>query len=45
MLDPVITRKPSRLTWDALIARIGTAMAPPQMLLRAEHEARNTGGS
>jgi AcrR family transcriptional regulator/RimJ/RimL family protein N-acetyltransferase len=41
MLDPVITHKPSQLNWDALIARIGTAMAPPQMLLRAEHEPRS----
>jgi AcrR family transcriptional regulator/RimJ/RimL family protein N-acetyltransferase len=40
MLDPVITRKPSELTWAALMARIGTGMAPPQMLLRAEDEAR-----
>ena len=41
MLDPVISRKPSQLNWDALIARIGTAMAPPEMLLRAEHEPRS----
>jgi AcrR family transcriptional regulator/RimJ/RimL family protein N-acetyltransferase len=40
MLDPVITRKPSQVNWDSLIARIGTAMAPPEMLLRAEHAAR-----
>ncbi len=41
MLDPVITRKPTQLNWDAMITRIGTAMAPPQMLLRAEEEPRS----
>jgi AcrR family transcriptional regulator/RimJ/RimL family protein N-acetyltransferase len=40
MLDPVIGHKPTQLNWDAMIARIGTAMAPPRMLLRAEHEPR-----
>ena len=41
MLDPVITRKPTQLNWDAMITRIGTAMAPPRMLLRAEEEPRS----
>lgn len=41
MLDPVISRKPSQASWDSLMARIGIAMAPPKMLLRAEHEARS----
>jgi AcrR family transcriptional regulator/RimJ/RimL family protein N-acetyltransferase len=41
MLDPVITRKPTQLNWDAMISRIGTAMAPPRMLLRAEEEPRS----
>jgi AcrR family transcriptional regulator/RimJ/RimL family protein N-acetyltransferase len=41
MLDPVIGRKPTQLNWDAMIARIGTAMAPPGMLLRAEDEPRS----
>ena len=41
MLDPVIMSKPSQLNWDAMIARIGTAMAPPEMLLRDDHEARS----
>jgi AcrR family transcriptional regulator/RimJ/RimL family protein N-acetyltransferase len=40
MLDPAITHKPSQQSWDAMIARIGTAMAPPTMLLRAEDQAR-----
>jgi AcrR family transcriptional regulator/RimJ/RimL family protein N-acetyltransferase len=40
MLDPVIGHKPTQLNWDAMIARIGTAMAPPRMLLRAEDEPR-----
>jgi AcrR family transcriptional regulator/RimJ/RimL family protein N-acetyltransferase len=40
MLDPVIRHKPIQLNWDAMIARIGTAMAPPRMLLRAEDEPR-----
>jgi AcrR family transcriptional regulator/RimJ/RimL family protein N-acetyltransferase len=41
MLDPVISAKPSQASWDAMIARIGTAMAPPEMLLRGEHEGRS----
>jgi AcrR family transcriptional regulator/RimJ/RimL family protein N-acetyltransferase len=41
MLDPVIGHKPTQLNWDAMIARIGTAMAPPRMLLRAEDEPRS----
>jgi AcrR family transcriptional regulator/RimJ/RimL family protein N-acetyltransferase len=41
MLDPAITHKPSQVNWDALIARIGIAMAPPAMLLRAENASRN----
>jgi AcrR family transcriptional regulator/L-amino acid N-acyltransferase YncA len=39
MLDPVVSRKPTPLAWNALMARIDTAVSPPNMLLRADHEA------
>jgi AcrR family transcriptional regulator/RimJ/RimL family protein N-acetyltransferase len=41
LIDPVITHKPTQRDWDALMARIGVAMAPAGMLLEAEHEARS----
>ncbi len=40
MLDPVIKDGPSQESWNSLIARLGLSMAPPDMLLRPEHEAR-----
>jgi AcrR family transcriptional regulator/RimJ/RimL family protein N-acetyltransferase len=38
MLDPVSTRRPTALEWDAMIARIGAAVAPEQMLLQPDYE-------
>jgi AcrR family transcriptional regulator/RimJ/RimL family protein N-acetyltransferase len=38
MLDPVATHRPTPLEWDAMIARIGAAVAPSEMLLQPEYE-------
>jgi AcrR family transcriptional regulator/RimJ/RimL family protein N-acetyltransferase len=40
MIEPAVVRRPSVADWDALMARIGAAVAPPEMLLEPEHEAR-----
>ena len=40
MVDPVVERRPSQANWNALMARIGAALAPAELLLTAEHEAR-----
>ena len=40
MVDPVVDRRPSQANWNALMARIGAAFAPAELLLTAEHEAR-----
>lgn len=39
VIDPV-TRQPSRANWTALIARIGASVAPAELLLVPEHDAR-----
>lgn len=38
MLDPVAIHRPSAAEWDALMARIGVAVAPGEMLLAPEYE-------
>ena len=38
MLDPVATHRPTPLEWDAMIARIGAAVAPSELLLQPEYE-------
>ncbi len=38
MLDPVATHRPTPLQWDAMVARIGAAVAPSEMLLQPEYE-------
>lgn len=38
MLDPVAERRPTAQEWDALIARIGSAVAPQELLLEPEYE-------
>ena len=38
MLDPVAAERPTVLEWDAMIARIGAAVAPSEMLLEPEYE-------
>ena len=40
MVGPVADRQPSQASWNALMARIGAAFAPAELLLIAEHEAR-----
>jgi AcrR family transcriptional regulator/RimJ/RimL family protein N-acetyltransferase len=40
MVTPVVGRKPTQERWNALMARIGAGIAPPQFLLSNEHEAR-----
>ena len=40
MVHPVVDRQPSQASWNALMARIGEAFAPAELLLTAEHEAR-----
>jgi RimJ/RimL family protein N-acetyltransferase len=40
MVDPVAGRQPSQANWNALMARIGGAIAPPELLLTDHHEAR-----
>ena len=39
VIDPV-SRQPSRANWNALIARIGASVAPAELLLAAEYDAR-----
>ena len=39
MLDPVATVRPTALEWDALIARIGAAVAPEELMLQPDVEA------
>ena len=39
MIDPV-SRQPSRAHWNALIARIGASVAPAELLLVSEYDAR-----
>jgi AcrR family transcriptional regulator/RimJ/RimL family protein N-acetyltransferase len=38
MLDPVAEHRPTPLEWGAMIARIGAAVAPSEMLLQPEYE-------
>ena len=38
MLDPVATHRPTPLEWDAMIARIGAAVAPSELLLQPAYE-------
>jgi AcrR family transcriptional regulator/RimJ/RimL family protein N-acetyltransferase len=40
MLDPVIDRKPTMAEWIGLMARVGTAIAPQDMVLEPDYEAR-----
>ncbi|HEX7536435.1 MAG TPA: GNAT family N-acetyltransferase [Dermatophilaceae bacterium] len=40
MVHPVVDQQPSQQSWNALMARIGTAFAPAELLLVAEHSAR-----
>jgi AcrR family transcriptional regulator/L-amino acid N-acyltransferase YncA len=40
VVGPVVDRKPSQANWNALLTRISTALAPDELLLAAEHEAR-----
>jgi AcrR family transcriptional regulator/RimJ/RimL family protein N-acetyltransferase len=40
MVHPVVDRQPSQASWNALMARIGAALAPAELLLTADHEAR-----
>jgi AcrR family transcriptional regulator/GNAT superfamily N-acetyltransferase len=39
VIDPVTENRPSQASWNALMARLGAAFAPPGFLLAAEHEA------
>ncbi len=40
VVDPVVDRKPSQARWNALMGRIGSAVAPEAFLLSGDHEAR-----
>jgi AcrR family transcriptional regulator/RimJ/RimL family protein N-acetyltransferase len=40
MVAPVVDRKPTQGHWNALMARIGAAVAPESFLLTGDHEAR-----
>ena len=40
MVDPVVDQQPSQASWNALMARIGAAFAPADLLLASEHESR-----
>ncbi len=40
MLEPAVDHRPSQASWNALMAQIGAAFAPVELLLAAEHEAR-----
>ena len=39
-IDPVSENRPSQASWNALMARIGAAFAPPGFLLSADHQAQ-----
>ena len=39
VIDPVSESRPTQASWNALMARIGAAFAPPGFLLSADHEA------
>ncbi|MCB0915272.1 MAG: GNAT family N-acetyltransferase [Actinobacteria bacterium] len=39
LMDPVLTERPTVAQWNALIARVGTAVAPQEFLLNPTHEA------
>jgi AcrR family transcriptional regulator/RimJ/RimL family protein N-acetyltransferase len=41
MLDPVAGDQPTPEQWDALMARIGAAVAPEEMLLQPEYDVSN----
>ncbi len=41
MVSPVVEDQPSQEKWNALLARLGAAFAPAELLLAAEHEARS----
>lgn len=38
MLDPVAARRPTAAQWDAMVARIGAAIAPEELLLEPDYE-------
>lgn len=40
VVEPV-SQQPSRVNWNALVARVGTSVAPAEPLMAAEYEARN----
>jgi AcrR family transcriptional regulator/GNAT superfamily N-acetyltransferase len=40
VIDPVSESRPTQASWDALMARIGAAFAPPGFLLSADHQAQ-----
>ncbi len=39
MLGPVAVSRPTSLEWDAMIARVGAAIAPPELLLEPDYAA------
>jgi AcrR family transcriptional regulator/RimJ/RimL family protein N-acetyltransferase len=39
LLDPVLSARPTLGQWNALMARIGSALAPQDLLLAPDHEA------
>ncbi len=41
LMDPVLGHRPTVAQWNALIARIGTAVAPQEFLLNPVHVARH----
>jgi len=40
MVDPALEGRPRREDWDALMARIGVAVAPPEMVAETDHGPR-----
>jgi AcrR family transcriptional regulator/GNAT superfamily N-acetyltransferase len=40
VIDPVTESRPTQAGWNALMARIGAAFAPPGFLLSADHQAQ-----
>ena len=40
VIDPVSESRPTQASWNALMARLGAAFAPPGFLLSADHEAQ-----
>lgn len=40
VVDPVVERHPSQGSWNALMARIGAAIGPPDLLTVADHDSR-----